>query len=75
MFDGHFTDDTAPHSALIGLPADLVSLFFTIPEFHLGLDGHWFSDLQDILATILPNGFISLGCRGKVNCPSSQSWL
>lgn len=40
MFDGHFTDDTALCAALIWLPIDLVSLFFTIPEFHLGLDVH-----------------------------------
>ena len=40
MFDGHFTDDTALHAALTWLPIDLVSLFFTIPEFPLGLDVH-----------------------------------
>lgn len=46
MFDGHVTDDMALHGALIWLPIDLVSPFFTIPEFHLGLDGHSFSELK-----------------------------
>lgn len=63
------------NGVLIPLPIDLVSLFLTTLESHLGPCRHSFSERNDRVATALSRALIVTGYRDKVKCLSSHSWL
>lgn len=53
MPDGHLADNMALNPALISLPSDFLSFFFTVLESRLGLDGHSFLELRDRFALLV----------------------